>query len=202
MLNNKKDLKIATLAAFLIALLAVPIINNLGLPPSLKSFGTLGISVALFIFTVAGFLVLNFLSRWFLILRQITKFTIVGGLNTFLDFAVLNFLIASSGIVSGAGFSFSKGISFIVATINSYFWNRHWTFESRNREEGLQFIQFLVISTIGLFINVGIASVIVNKIGPFGGISPTLWANIGALIATAASLIRNFLGYKFIVFRR
>ena len=202
MLNNKKDLKIAALAAFLIALLAVPIINNLGLPPFLKSFGTLGISAALFIFTMVGFLLLNFLSRWFLILRQITKFTIVGGLNTFLDFAVLNFLIASSGIVSGAGFSFSKGISFIVATINSYFWNRHWTFESRNREEGLQFIQFLVISTIGLFINVGIASVIVNKIGPLGGISPTLWANIGALTATAASLIWNFLGYKFIVFRR
>ncbi|MDP3991580.1 MAG: GtrA family protein, partial [Candidatus Colwellbacteria bacterium] len=135
MLNNKKDLKIAALAAFLIALLAIPIINNLGLPPFLKSFGTLGISTALFIFTVAGFLLLNFLSRWFPILRQITKFTIVGGLNTFLDFAVLNFLIASSGMVSGAGFGFSKGISFIVATINSYFWNRHWTFESRNREE-------------------------------------------------------------------
>ena len=202
MLNNKKDLKIAALAAFLIALLAIPIINNLGLPPFLKSFGPLGISVALFIFTMVGFLLLNFLSRWFLILRQITKFTIVGGLNTFLDFAVLNFLIASSGITSGVGFRFLKGISFIVATINSYFWNRHWTFESRNREEGLQFIQFLVVSTIGLFINVGVAAFIVDVIGPVGSITPIIWANIGALIATAASLIWNFLGYKFIVFRK
>ena len=60
----------------------------------------------------------------------------------------------------------------------------------------------MVVSTIGLFINVGALSLIVNSIGAPGAVSPALWANIGALIATAASLIWNFLGYKFIVFRK
>lgn len=197
----KKDLKVAALAGLLIALLAIPIIGNLGLPPILKSLGTVGISITLFILTVLGFLILDFFSRWLLILRQITKFIIVGGLNTFLDFAVLNFLIAASGIAAGLGFSFFKGISFLVAVTNSYFWNKYWTFESTTKKE-LEFIQFAVVSTIGWFINVGVASFIVNTIGAPAGISPVIWANVGALVAVAASLIWNFLGYKFIVFRK
>src|SRR3989344_5812136 len=120
----KKDLKIAALASFLIAVLAIPIIENLGLPPILKSLGSVGVSIALFVLTLAGFLILNFFSRWFGILRQITKFIVVGGLNTFLDFAVLNFLISLSGVAAGASFSFFKGISFLVAVTNSYFWNK------------------------------------------------------------------------------
>lgn len=198
---DKKDLKVAALAGILIAILAIPITSNLGLPPILKSFGNIFVSVLLFILTVGGFLVLDFFSRWLTILRQITKFVIVGGLNTFLDFAVLNFLIAWSGIAVGIGFSFFKGISFLVAGTNSYFWNKYWTFESSNKKE-LEFVQFIVVSAIGLFINVGVASFIVNNIGAPGAISLALWANIGALIAVAASLIWNFLGYKFIVFRK
>ena len=200
-ITSRKDLQITALAGILIAILAIPIVNNLGVPPILRSFGSIGVSIALFVLTLAGFLVLNFLSRWLAILRQITKFIIVGGVNTFLDFAVLNFLIASSGVAAGFDFSFFKGISFLVAGTNSYFWNKYWTFESKTKKE-LEFIQFIVISAIGLFINVGVASFIVNNIGAPGTTSPALWANIGALVAVAVSLIWNFLGYKFIVFRK
>lgn len=200
-MTAKKDLKFAALAGALIAILALPIINNLGLPPALQPLGGVGISAVLFILTLLGFLILDFFSRWLPLLRQITKFVIVGGLNTFLDFAILNFLIASSGIATGLGYSFFKGISFLVAVTNSYFWNKYWTFEATGKKE-LQFLQFIVVSAIGLFINVGVASFIVNNVGAPGSISPALWANIGALVAVAASLIWNFLGYKFIVFRR
>jgi len=200
-MSIKKDLKVAALAGLLIAALAIPIIGSLGLPTILKSLGSVGVSVVLFLLTVVGFFILDFASRWFGILRQITKFIIVGGLNTFLDFAVLNFLISLSGIAAGAGFSLFKGISFLVAVTNSYFWNKYWTFESTTKKE-LEFVQFVVVSAVGLFINVGVASFIVNNIGPPSAVSPALWANIGALVAVAASLIWNFLGYKFIVFRR
>lgn len=198
---QRKDIGIAAIAGALIAILALPIIDNIGLPPILKSFGALGISASLFILTVIGFIFLNALSRWFTVLHQIARFIVVGGLNTFLDFAVLNFLIASSGIASGFGFSFFKGISFLIAVINSYFWNKHWTFEIKANGR-TEFIQFGVVSTIGLFINVGIASFIVNAINPVGNITPVIWANIATLIAVAGSQIWNFLGYKFIVFRR
>lgn len=200
-MSIKKDLKLAALAGFLIAALAIPIIANVGLPPVLKSWGSVGVSVLLFLLIIVGFLILDFASRRFGILRQITKFIIVGGLNTFLDFAVLNFLISLSGIAVGLGFSLFKGISFLVAVTNSYFWNKYWTFEFTAKKQ-LEFIQFVVVSTIGFFINVGVASFVVNNIGAPSSASPELWANFGALVAVAASLIWNFLGYKFIVFRR
>ena len=198
---NRKDVGVAAIAGALIAILVLPIIDNIGLPSMLKSFGTFGVSAALFILTVIGFIFLNTLSRWLNVLRQIAKFIVVGGLNTFLDFAILNFLIASSGIASGFGFSFFKGISFLVAVINSYFWNKHWTFETKTNG-GTEFIQFAVVSTIGLFINVGIASFIVNAVGPVGNITPVIWANTATLIAVAGSQIWNFLSYKFVVFRK
>jgi len=198
---NRKDVGIAAIAGALIAVLALPIIDNIGLPPILKSFGAPGVSAILFILTVIGFILLNVLGRRLNVLHQIAKFIVVGGLNTFLDFAVLNFLIGSSGITSGVGFRFLKGISFLVAVINSYFWNKHWTFKIK-ANGGTKSIQFVVVSTIGLFINVGIAAFIVDVIGPVGNITPVIWANIATLIAVAGSQVWNFLGYKFIVFRR
>jgi len=198
---NRKDVGIAAIAGALIAVLALPIIDNIGLPPILKSFGAPGVSAILFILTVIGFILLNVLGRRLNVLHQIAKFIVVGGLNTFLDFAVLNFLIGSSGITSGVGFRFLKGISFLVAVINSYFWNKHWTFKIK-ANGGTKSIQFVVVSTIGLFINVGIAAFIVDVIGPVGNITPVIWANTATLIAVAGSQIWNFLSYKFVVFRK
>jgi len=42
----------------------------------------------------------------------------------------------------------------------------------------------------------------VNVLGPQFGLSQEIWANIGAIIAAFAALFCNFIGYKFIVFKR
>ncbi len=197
--QNNRDLLISVIVGILIGVLSVPTIKNLGLP---LQFSGVIVPITLALLTVIGFFILGILLGRFLpILRQVAKFSIVGGLNTFLDFAVLNFLIAGSGIVAGWGYSSFKGVSFLVAVTNSFFWNKYWTFEYHKKEK-FEFLQFLAVSIIGLLVNVGVASLIVNAIGPMGGASPTLWANIGALTAVAASLVWNFLGYKFIVFRK
>ena len=39
-------------------------------------------------------------------------------------------------------------------------------------------------------------------IPPFFGLSPELWANLAKVAATGFSLIWNFIGYKFIVFKK
>jgi len=131
------------------------------------------------------------------IVRQFTKFFLVGTMNTLVDLGILNLLILISGISSGLEYSVFKGISFLVATTNSYFWNKRWTFESGQKKFG----QFLIISTIGFVINVGVASFLVNLIGPQAGLTTKVWANVGALAGSAIGLIWNFLGYKFIVFK-
>lgn len=154
------------------------------------------------ILSLAGLWVSFWLGRKFLIIFQAAKFILVGILNTLIDLGVLNFLILISEINKGLGFSVFKGISFTVAVINSYFWNKFWTFKkSKTTKTGKEFIQFIIVSLIGFGLNVGSASLIVNIIGPQFGLTEKIWANVGATGATALSMVWNFVGYKFIVFK-
>lgn len=132
---------------------------------------------------------------------QFGKFIIIGLANTALDFGILNLLIFLTGIERGHLYSTFKSVSFVVGIINSYLWNKFWTFESaESKWAGKQFFQFVMISAVGFVINVATASLVVNFIGPVGGVSPRLWANIGAFVAIVISVFWNFFGYKFIVF--
>jgi putative flippase GtrA len=148
-------------------------------------------------------LVGSFFKEKFSTIFQLFKFTLTGSLNTFIDFAVLNLLMQTLQIASGWYFSFFKLISFSCAAINSYFWNKFWTFKKKETKVGTkEFSQFYLITGISLLINVGIASLIVNVIGSQFGLSETLWANVGAFGGILCTFIWNFLGYKFIVFKK
>ncbi len=200
---TKKDYLLVSIIGFFFGLLLLPILNNL-------KFSFLEVNFKNALLVVIGFIIFaNFalwltslLSRLFPVLLQIAKFVAVGGLNTLLDLGILNTLIFLSGIAAGWWYSIFKGISFIAAVINSYFWNKNWTFGVSDSANIKEFSQFMAVSLVGFAINVGAASLLVNFIGSPESISPERWANIGALSATIISLVWNFIGYKFIVFKR
>lgn len=136
------------------------------------------------------------------ILWQAAKFVLVGALNTFIDLGILNILILISGTAVGTPFLIFKGVAFTIAVTNSYFWNKYWTFDRSGASRGKEFTQFLAVSLGGLIVNVATAGIIVNIIGPQANIAPAVWANIGALGAVVLSLVWNFIGYKFWVFKK
>ncbi|MFZ5559476.1 MAG: GtrA family protein [Patescibacteria group bacterium] len=152
------------------------------------------------------------------VVSQIAKFILVGGLNTLVDWGMLSLLIFvfrnSSGIspkdiwlnifsLTVVYYSLFKAISFIAATVNSYVWNKFWTFRRKTTEKlTTEFFQFIVISVLGFLINVGIASGVFRFISPIGGLNPDQWGIVAAAIATVLSMCWNFLGYKFIVFEK
>ena len=141
---------------------------------------------------------------------QFSKFFLVGVMNVLIDLGILSLLIVLFKMDKGLWNSVFKGFSFLLAAVNSYFWNRNWTFSERTdfwnklwtfgTEKG-KFYQFLNVSLIGLLINVGTASLIVNLISIPFGLTANAWAIIGALGGSLAGLILNFLGYKLIVFK-
>jgi len=212
---RKTDLISALIIGEMVAWLAFTILKTLeldfwtwglylGLPP-LPNFwcGGLFLAVIVPIAAAISLYITYVLGKKVPVIFQAGKFATVGISNTLIDWGALNLQILLTGITAGLFYPVFKGVSFLIAIINSFLWNKFWTFKKIKVEKtGTEFLQFLIISAIGLVINVGIASLAVNLIGPQAGISPKIWATVGALIATMFSMIWNFLGYKFIVFKK
>jgi len=197
---DKKNFLISGVAGVLIGLLTIPTISNLPLPGGLADLGAGKVAIILGLLSIVGYVVAELLAKLLPVFRQIGRFAIVGVLNTVLDFAILNALISVSGIAEGPLATTFKGVAFIVAVVNSYYWNKYWAFEFKGKVNK-EFLQFFVVSAVGFGLNVGAFAVVVNVIGPVGDIPVEAWANVGALAGTFAGLVWNFVGYKFIVFK-
>ena len=155
------------------------------------------------ILSLGGVFVAYLLGKKIPVLFQLAKFVLVGALNTFVDLGVLNLLMFVFNVFSGVLYTFFKAFSFICSVVNSYFWNKFWTYEQKKTGvKGKEFGKFFLIAGTGFFLNVAIASFVVNIIGPQFGFSAELWGNIGAIIATICVFMWNFLGYKFLVFKK
>ncbi|MDP2676736.1 MAG: GtrA family protein [bacterium] len=208
----KKDYLLALVSGFLTGIFLFPVLRNIEVAIPYQEFMLL---IGLPVLMAFGLFLGGFLSRWIRVFYQASKFAVTGFLNAAVDFGVLNALIFFIGVNAGIYFSLFKGASFIIANINSYFWNKFWTFRKKapahlesleiadapKKDVSKEYIQFFVVSIIGLLINVGAATLVVNIIGPQFGIDANGWANIGAVAGSAAGLVWNFVGYKLIVFR-
>lgn len=132
---------------------------------------------------------------------QLLKFGLVGVSNTVVDFVVLYVLSLSFGVYSGPLIAVFNVVAFSTATINSYFWNRRWTFRSTGEHVGQEFSKFLAVSVVGAGINSLIVYLVTTWIDPVLGLSPEIWVGVAKLAATAVALGWNFVGYKLWAFR-
>lgn len=199
-ISIKKDLKISFFIGFIAGWLSLPTLHNIGLVFGVKT--AVLIVAGLTLLTPFGYLVAYRLSKRWPVMLQFVKFGITGGLNAMIDLGVLNLLIRWSGIAFGAYYSVFKAASFTVAVVNSYFWNKYWTFRSEDGPGAVEFFKFLLVNLVGFTINVGSASLVVNYIGAPAGVSKELWANIGAFSSVFISLFWNFIGMKLLVFKK
>ncbi len=78
------------------------------------------------------------------------KFATVGAIGMVVDLTVLNVMHKLFGLP----LLVANAISFTVAVISNFTWNRFWTFpESRERPIGSQLGQFALVNVAGLIIN-------------------------------------------------
>lgn len=149
-----------------------------------------------------GLWLAQYLARWVPFLTQFGKFVVVGFLNTAIDFGTLNAISVFTGFTSGFIIGGVNVPGFTLAVCNAYLWNKFWVFSSANRTGGIfhDLPKFLVVSGSGLLVNSGIVIFLTTFVS-VSFVSPALWLNIAKVMATVFSLVWNFVGYKFIVFR-
>ncbi len=128
--------------------------------------------------------------RSFQTLIQIVKFMTVGVLNTAIDAAAYFALTRWLGL--GSMLVLAKGIAYVIGMVNSFFWNRSWTFGDNGN----------IWRAAGLFTLTHIAALAINA----GTMALALdWLHLPEIIAlgaaTAASFIWNFVLNKLVVFR-
>lgn len=147
-------------------------------------------------------------------LKRFIKFGLIGVLNTLVDFVVFyllnRFVIKSGptvvllGVTIVAGPYISNAISYVVANIHSFIWNKFWTFQKKEpltrREVGRYVVTscgFLIISSIGLSIFMSFF-----KLPAFAAVIPAGLIPLAAKIPnTCVTMFYNYLMNKFWVFK-
>jgi putative flippase GtrA len=77
------------------------------------------------------------------------RFALVGAMGAMVDFATFNLLVNLANFPA----VWASMISFTVAVISNFLWNRYWTYpDSRSKKVSRQVFQFAVVSVIGLMI--------------------------------------------------
>jgi len=117
--------------------------------------------------------------------QAVWRFGLVGVSNTAVDFAVFFLLTAA-----GAKAAVAQAVAYGAGVINSYIWNRRWTFQMRQKANIGELFRFLVVNGLSL----GVSLVVLLVAEPF----EPLWFAKGA--ATMAGMAVNFIGSRCWVF--
>ena len=126
------------------------------------------------------------------------RFTIVGSINTVIDFSILFTLTTLFNIPK----ELANFISTFVAFLFSFFANKKYTFKSTSKNLKRQFLLFTIVTLFGLWV---IQTIIITATTPVFtnlGINKPAALLISKLIATAASLIWNYTLYSRVVFKK
>lgn len=197
---TSRDLIFGAINGAFIGILAPFIFSNLSV--------TLPVPIIVFVLILSfgaafGIAVGYFLSKIRPFFFQLAKFGLIGVANTVVDLGIYNLFIYLSDVSTGYLIVVFKSFSVLAAILNSYVWNKFWSFEKKETHNlGEEFTQFLMVSLVGLLLNVGITAFVVNVIGAPTGVADKTWANIGGLTASMLVLTWNFVGYKFFVFKK
>lgn len=200
-----RDLFFAAINGLFIGIFAPFIFRNLG--------AALPVSHILFAFILATVCVLGIALGYFLsrtapklgFFFQLAKFGLIGVANFIVDLGIFSLFIWMTGVATGSAIILFKVISVSIAIINSYIWNKFWSFEEKHTDEETvrrQFFQFIAVSVVGLVLNTTITYSLITFAGSLTSIAAATWATISSATASIVVLSWNFIGYKFFVFKR
>jgi putative flippase GtrA len=115
---------------------------------------------------------------------QLVKFCLVGGSGYVVNLAVFAISFEAIGMHHLA----AATCAFVVAVLNNFWWNRHWTFKARGGRAGFQAARFFAVSIGAFLFAASVLELLVSVVGV-----PELLAQA---ISIAAATPVNFIGNK------
>jgi putative flippase GtrA len=115
---------------------------------------------------------------------QLAKFCLVGGSGYAINIAVFALLAVALNVHHIA----AATVAFLVAVMNNFWLNRHWTFAARDGHAGFQAVRFFVVSVLAFLFSLGMLELLISGFGV-----PKVAAQA---ISIAAAMPLNFLGNK------
>lgn len=198
------DYRIAAVVGFVTAVFVTPILIFSETPLAYGGF-TLPLWSLFIILPVGEYVAYRIASRLFshiMALKQLGRFGIVGLMNFCVDTGIVYTLQHYTGIgIDDPRILYLFVISGSVAIVNSYFWQRNWTFSEKAPSTAKEFMGFLIVTVFSIGINSGVAFVAGNMLLRLDVIAASRVLGASKVIATIVSLFWNFFGYKFIVFK-
>lgn len=130
------------------------------------------------------------------VVRQFFRFNAVGVFNTAVDFAVFAMLAAW-----GASPMVAQFAGYGCGMLNSYYWNRNWTFRGASSEaqsggstgDPATFVRFLAFNTATMALSLILMDALTGRFG---------WSAFAAkVVVTGFTVVVNFAGNRLWVFR-
>lgn len=112
------------------------------------------------------------------VVEQFTRYAGIGFLNTAVDYAVFNLIASATGVYTGLGAGIITAVSFTIAVLHSYFWNKYWAFGTdQNSGAARSAGQFVVAGVFGIAL---IGTAIFGASQKYGA-----WYFVGVLVVLA-----------------
>jgi len=182
---DKKDIIFAIICGLAVAWIAVDFLGRYG-------------RIFFLIFpalSIIGLWLVDLIGKKRLFVRHIGRFVLVGAFADVIDIKVFQFLFWIIPL-----YLIFKVVSFLAATFVKFWWNKHWTFEKYEKKHiNREVVQFFIVTLMGLAIDV-VLFYYFSRVKT--GISTKLWIELSIIFAAIVAAIWNFLGYKFLVFKK
>ncbi len=120
---------------------------------------------------------------------QLVRFGVVGGSGFLVNIAVYALCVHALGV----DYRLSSVLAWLVAVLNNFVLNRHWTFDAAAGSARLQGIRFFLVSLVAEVFSLGLLTILVESAG--------MEKVTAQALAVAASMPLNFLGNKLWSFR-
>src|SRR6266567_7121212 len=130
---------------------------------------------------------------------QFVRFGLVGCVNTIIDLLVLNGLLWLWPAHGTAKLLLFNTIAYACGALNSFVFNRYWTFQREGPPNAREGARFLLVTLAAIACNDLILWLMSTILHPVH-LTPTLWTNVSKVVAIGSTVLLSYLGMRLWVF--